>query len=169
MDECITERWDYAMTLVGIIDEDFVNYKKPSMVLEFPYCSFKCDKACGMQVCQNSALATAPKIDIDIQQIIKRYKQNKITKAICCQGLEPLDSAEELYEFIKEFRKISNDDVVIYTGYNREDCIAWRYLMRQFKNIIMKYGLFIPGQQPHYDEVLGVNLASDNQYGEKVS
>lgn len=169
MDECVVKGWDNAMTLVGIIDEDFVNYKKPSMVLEFPYCSFKCDKACGQQVCQNSALATAPKIDVDTKDIIKRYKKNKITKAVCCQGLEPLDSAEELYYFIKEFRKECDDDIVIYTGYNSDDSIAWRYLIRQFKNIIMKYGMFIPNQQPHYDEVLGVYLASDNQYGEKVS
>ena len=41
------------MILKGLIDEDFVNYKKPAMVLEFPYCSFKCDKECGRQVCQN--------------------------------------------------------------------------------------------------------------------
>ena len=30
------------MILKGIIDEDFVNYKVPCMVLEFPYCDFKC-------------------------------------------------------------------------------------------------------------------------------
>ena len=96
-------------------------------------------------------------------------EQNKITKAVCCQGLEPLDSAEELYALIKEFRKECKDDIVIYTGYNKEDCIVWRHLMRQFKNIIMKYGLFIPNQKPHYDEVLGVYLASDNQYGEIIS
>ena len=44
------------MIVKGIIDEDFINYKKPSMVIEFPYCSFKCDKECGQPVCQNSSL-----------------------------------------------------------------------------------------------------------------
>ena len=29
------------MIVKGIIDEDFVNYKKPSMVIEFPYCDLK--------------------------------------------------------------------------------------------------------------------------------
>ena len=52
------------MILKGLIDEDFINYKKPSMVLEFPYCTFKCDKECGRQVCQNSDLASAPNIEI---------------------------------------------------------------------------------------------------------
>jgi hypothetical protein len=36
-------------------------------------------------------------------------------------------------------------------------------------NIIIKYGRFIPNHQPHYDEILGVKLASDNQYAERIS
>ena len=36
-------------------------------------------------------------------------------------------------------------------------------------NIVIKYGRYIPGQTPHYDEVLGVKLASDNQYAERIS
>jgi hypothetical protein len=39
----------------------------------------------------------------------------------------------------------------------------------QFSNIIIKFGRFRPGQEPHYDEVLGVKLASDNQYAKRVS
>ena len=31
-------------------------------------------------------------------------------------------------------------------------------------NIYIKYGRFIPNKPSHYDELLGVNLASDNQY-----
>ena len=50
------------MKLKGIIFEDFINYKKPSMILEFPYCDFKCDKECGEQVCQNSTHAFDPNI-----------------------------------------------------------------------------------------------------------
>ena len=37
-----------------------------------------------------------------------------------------------------------------------------------FTNIIIKFGRYIPNQKPHYDEVLGVNLASDNQYAERI-
>ena len=40
----------------GLVDEDFVNYKKPAMFIAFPYCTFKCDKECGYSVCQNSSL-----------------------------------------------------------------------------------------------------------------
>lgn len=39
------------MLIKNLIEEDFVNYKKPSMVVLFPNCSFKCDKECGRPVC----------------------------------------------------------------------------------------------------------------------
>ena len=34
----------------GINFEDFINYKKPSIFIAFPFCSFKCEKDCGKQI-----------------------------------------------------------------------------------------------------------------------
>ena len=34
--------------------EDFTNYKKPSMYIAFPSCTFKCEGECGQKICQNS-------------------------------------------------------------------------------------------------------------------
>ena len=104
------------MRIVQLIDEDFINYKKPSMIIGFPYCSFKCDKECGMQVCQNSMLATTEIIDVSIDTLINRYINNPITKAICFQGLEPFDSWEDLWYFVCKIRHNTLDDIVIYTG-----------------------------------------------------
>ena len=53
------------MKIKGLVDEDFVQYQKPSMFIIAPYCSFKCDKEAGCEVCQNSDLAAAPIIEID--------------------------------------------------------------------------------------------------------
>lgn len=158
------------MKIIGIIDEDFVNYKKPSMVIEFPYCSFKCDKECGKPVCQNSALTNEPIIEINASKIVERYLQNPITEAIVFQGLEPFDSYPDMADLIIEIRKRTDDDIVIYTGYDfREIYHFTNKLGRIFPNIIIKYGRYIPDVEPHYDPVLGVNLASDNQYAEKIS
>lgn len=158
------------MILKNIIEEDFVNYKKPSMVLGFPICkNFKCDKECGQQVCQNSTLATALNIEVNPMDLISRYENNSITKAVCCQGLEAFDSWADLYTFIKLFRSVSDDDIVIYTGYTKCEIADKIEQLKQFPNIIVKFGRYIPNQQPHYDEVLGVNLASDNQYAERIS
>ena len=38
-----------------------------------------------------------------------------------------------------------------------------------FKNIIIKFGRYIPNRNNKYDEILGVTLASDNQFAEKIS
>ena len=157
------------MKIKGIIHEDFVNYKKPSMVIEFPYCDFKCDKECGQEVCQNSSLVKSPTHDIPVDKIVLSYLKNSITSALVCQGLEPFDSKEDLYQLIKVFRKWTDDDIVIYTGYTEEELFFdIEFLKRVYKNIIIKFGRFIPNRPSYYDETLGVFLASSNQYAKKI-
>ena len=172
------------MIIKQLVDEDFVNYKKPSMFIGFPKCSWKCEKECGQKVCQNSALSQAQNIEIDAKILVDRYLSNPITSAIVCGGLEPFDSFSDLLKLVECIRSYTMDDIIIYSGYtkdelenglfylenynsiNRED--AYNYL-KTFHNIIVKFGRFIPWQQPHYDSVLGVMLASDNQYAERIS
>ena len=172
------------MIVKEIRDEDFTSYKKPSMVIGFPSCTFKCERECGQKMCQNSALATAPNIKIECADIVSRYLENPITKAIIMAGLEPFDNALNLVELISYFRMNTDDDIVIYTGYTEEEVKNMKYTIQyswgkqsysylgeiaKHPNIIIKYGRFIPNQQPHYDEVLGVNLASDNQMAKRIS
>lgn len=157
------------MIIKGVQDEDFVNYKKPSMFISFPSCTWKCDRECGKKVCQNGTLATTPNIEIGVKTIVDRYINNPITKAIVCGGLEPFDTWNDLQKFIIELRQKSQDDIVIYTGYKKEEisyAVDWLNL---FPNIIVKFGRFVPDQQKHYDEILGIYLASDNQYAERIS
>ena len=156
------------MKLKGIIDYDCVNYKESCMTLMFPYCSFKCDRENGCNVCQNSSLVEEKTLDISMEYIVKIFNDNLLTHAICFQGLEPLESWDELKDFITLFRSQSTAPIVIYTGYNKEeieDKIEW---LKEQKPMTIKYGRFVPNQQPHYDAVLGVNLASNNQYAEEL-
>ena len=127
-------------------------------------CSFKCDKECGKPVCQNSELAKAPNIEIDNTEIIKRYLDNPITEAIVFGGLESFDSFEELYNFIKIFREKSNDDIIIYTGYYPNEIKNKIEKLYNFKNIYIKFGRFIPNYPHKFDEILGVELSSNNQF-----
>lgn len=157
------------MIIKQLIDEDFVNYKKPSMFIAFPKCTWKCEKECGLRVCQNSALASEIDIDIDIDFIIRRYIDNTITKSIVIGGLEPFDTYPQLFLFVALLRKKTDDDVVIYTGYYKKEIMNFVNALSQFKNIIIKFGRYIPGRSKHYDHLLGVWLASDNQYAEKIS
>ena len=159
------------MKLKGIIDYDCTNYKKPVLTLEFPYCTMKCDKLNGQPVCQNSSLAAEPNIEILLDTIWNLYCSNPLTKGFCCQGLEPLDSIDELLGFIYYIRKIRycDDPIIIYTGYNSEEVTKFIYQITQYKNIIIKWGRYIIGDKSHYDDILGVKLASNNQYGEIIS
>lgn len=158
------------MKLKGIIDCDFVNYKEPVLTLEFPKCDFKCDKINKCQVCQNSSLATEPDLNISLQEIWGLYRQNPLTKGFCCQGLEPFDSPVELLDFIRFIRKTKqcNDLIIIYTGYNKGEYDSVEAALVNFTNIIVKWGRYILGDEPHYDKILGINLASNNQWSEYI-
>ena len=154
------------MKIVGIRDEDFTNYKKSSMYIGFPHCSFKC----GHNLCQNSTLAKQVPVEISCESLVKRYINNSFTDAIVIAGLEPMDDYDDLLQFIIEVRKYCTDDIVIYTGYNKDEILGKVDEIKSSGkvNIIIKFGRFIPDQKPHYDTVLGINLASDNQYAERI-
>lgn len=173
------------MLIKGLVDEDFVNYKLPSMYIATATCSFKCDKEYGQPICQNSELALQPTHDIDYTYIVERYRYNHITRAIVFGGLEPMDSFADLLDFIHYcreswFEDLSSrggayitchimDDIVIYTGYNKDEIVDKIERLKQYPNIIVKFGRYIPNQKKHFDPVLGVYLASDNQYAERIS
>lgn len=162
------------MIIKGIVDEDFVNYKLPSMYICCRSCSFKCDFLSGRRVCQNGALASAPETEIDTEKLVLRYLDNPITKAIVFGGLEPFESLDDVMLFISLLRDRHqcNDDVVIYTGYTedeiRRDRQNYYAMLCGYGNVIIKFGRFIPDQDKHYDEVLGVYLSSDNQYAKRL-
>jgi len=154
-----------TITLKGIIDEDFVNYRVPSMVLMFPKCSFKC----GTNFCQNSSLVKAENVEVQLSRLFGRYINNPITNSVVLQGLEPFDSWDELFSLIKYFRDNDcNDDIVIYTGYDKSEILDMVNDLSIFHNLIIKYGRYIPNQKSHFDDILGVRLASDNQYAERL-
>lgn len=153
-----------------IIEEDFSNYKKPSMLIAFPHCDFKCEEENGLRCCQNRTLAASKNQQIECQNILNRYLNNKLTSAIVIGGLEPFDDFKQLLELIKKFRNEKcDDDFVIYTGYNKDEITNEIRLLSAYKNIIVKFGRYIPEQEKHYEEILGVYLASDNQYAERIS
>lgn len=156
------------MFVKTIVDEDFSNYKEPSMFIGTCYCDFKCCKEAGVSesVCQNSELASFENIEISTDEIYQRYIENPITSAIVLGGLEPLDQFDDIYELISCFRKRGCSDVfVIYTGYEPSEINNELSKLCVLGNIVMKFGRFVPNSSSRYDDVLGVTLASDNQKG----
>lgn len=159
------------MRVKNIIDEDFINYKVCSMFIGTISCGGKCCIEAGIPitVCQNDEWRKAPVINIPDEKIIKRYLDNRYSDCIVFGGLEPFEQYDELLGFIKKFRKVCNDQIVIYTGYVKDEIKTQIEELSTYPNIIVKFGRYIPDRNTRFDDVLGVTLASDNQYAERIS
>lgn len=158
--------------LKGLVAEDFINYKKPSMFLITSKCDWKCCKECGIPVstCQNEGIAKNPTNTYTFKSIYDFYKRNDITQSVVIGGLEPFLQFEEIKGLISFFRNNNcQDDIVIYTGYYKDEIQEEIDQLKEYKNIIIKFGRFIPNRQSRYDDILGITLVSNNQYAEVVS
>ena len=161
------------MRLKTIIDEDFTNYKKPAMFIGTISCGGKCciEAKIPLTICQNDSWRSCESINLSDDKICERYLVNPITQSIVLGGLEPFEQFDEVKSFIYRLRNTynCNDDIVIYTGYNYNEIEKEINILSKFSNVIVKFGRYIPNRSPIYDAVLGVKLASDNQYAERIS
>ena len=152
--------------------DDFVQYKKPCVVVCFPNCTWKCCTEAGIptSVCQNQEMCGLKDIDVTPEDVYNLYKESLFAESICCSGLEPMLQFDDVLSLLKYFREHDCDaDFVIYTGYYRYEIEDKIEQLAKYKNVIVKFGRYVPNQGKHYDEVLGVWLASDNQYAERIS
>lgn len=155
-----------------IVDENFQDYKKPSMFIGAVSCDFKCLREIGMDIgiCQNMKVSRWPERYVSIEKIFDRYISNPLTQAVVIGGLEPILQFDEVFNLVSYFRKSEcSDDFVIYTGYYKNEILEEIQKLKEFNNIIIKYGRFIPNSVSRYDKILGVNLSSENQHAEKIS
>ena len=152
--------------------DDFVQYKKPCVVVCFPNCTWKCCTEAGIptSVCQNQEMCELKDIDVTPEDVYNLYKESLFAESICCSGLEPMLQFDDVLSLLKYFREHDcSADFVIYTGYYRHEIEDKIQELAKYKNVIVKFGRYVPNQEKHYDEVLGVWLASDNQYAERIS
>ena len=126
-------------------------------------------------MCQNAQLAAAPNIEVKDEEIIENFYKNPISEVVCIGGLEPFDTFEELFLFLIEYKnygvknRLAAQDVVIYTGYYPEEIQDKLKSLKELGlPIIIKFGRFIPNSKPIYDAVLGVELASENQFAVRL-
>ncbi len=160
------------MSVKEIVDENFQDYKKASMFVCANSCDFKCltELNKNINICQNMKASRMPDFDIKISDIFDRYISNIITRSVVIGGLEPMLQINEVLSLIDYFRKNNCfDDFVIYTGYYKYEIEKSIQKLQNFKNIIVKFGRFVPDSVPRYDNILGVVLSSENQYAEKIS
>ena len=153
------------MVVKQIVDEDFVNYKEPSMLVAFSKCLWRC----GKEHCHNIDMANLPDIEICAEDVAIRYVDNFITSAVVCSGLEPFDTFHDLYQLVEELRDLTEDTIIIYTGYTEDEIAPKIEQLQAYRNIVVKFGRYKPNLEKCYDELLGVTLASNNQYAKQIS
>lgn len=164
---------DQRFKCFGIIPQDFVNTSSCTFTIESGIsCTFKCNKESHCNICQNFALNKQEPIETTVNRLIDLYISQDLSHSITFQGLEPLDNLKQLLWFIYYFRQIREDPIYIWTGYEKDECEDLIYLIKEkmhWENIIIKFGRFKPNEPHHIDPILGVELASTNQYAEKIS
>ena len=75
---------------------------------------------------------------------------------------------EEILFFINEFRKTNKEEVIIYTGYYPHE-IQWQIeKLKTFSNIIIKFGRYIKNSKPIQDNLLKIELVSENQFSKRI-
>lgn len=160
-----------VVRVIDIMDADFVNNKKPTFnILIGISCTFKCCQETDGVVCQNKDLAQSQCKLLYIDEILDLYNIQEIVHTITFQGLEPLDNLYDLLSCIYFIRKEFEDEIFIWTGYTEDEC---EYLINMikcmgWKNIVIKFGRYQPNNNPQYDDILGVQLASNNQYAKRI-
>lgn len=160
------------MKIKDVIAEDFVNYKLPSMFIISSVCNWKCciEQGLDISVCQNQGIAKQKTLDISVEMLYNMFTSNPITEAIVIGGLEPFDQFEDIIEFVAYFReKHCNNPIIIYTGYYPNEVTPEIEQLKNYNNIIIKFGRYVPNRPKRYDDILGIELVSDNQYAEKIS
>lgn len=161
------------MRVRAIVTEDFTNYKYPALFIGCVRCDGKCctDGKFPPSVCINHVWHTTTIREEDDDELIRAYLSNPITHAVVFGLLEPILQFDEVVKFIAKLRLeyLCNDDIVIYTGYREDEIESEIELLSLFKNIVVKFGRFKLNNEKHFDDVLGVDLASDNQYAKRIS
>lgn len=160
------------MIVKEIIQERFTDYYKPHLFIATPSCDWKCWKETDQlqpNFCINCHVASLPDIDVPDQDIIDMFISNEITESIVIGGLEPFDTFSDVDNFINDFRKLSNADIVIYTGYDYWEITETVDFLKKYKNIIIKYGRYKENSTPVFDPVLKISLISNNQYAVRIS
>jgi len=150
-----------TLKLLSMTDS-FIDYKKPGLLLAFPYCNLKCGEAC-----QNKHLRGNPVKYICGHKVCELYMRNGLFESIIFGGLEPFDTFEMIRDFIAIFRDYSDDDIVIYTGYYPNEIIGKLKQISNIDNLYIKFGRYDKSCPPKYDDIGGVTLASGNQFFKK--
>lgn len=162
----------YTTIRLKEITEVFQDYKKAALFLGVCFCDWKCCKESGLPLstCQNYSWSNNEIVEVSFDNIVKRIRDNLLTEAVVIGGLEPVLQMDEVVQLISYIREQGlKNDIVIYTGYYDYEIDDNTLSTLAKYNVLMKCGRYIPDKYSYFNNLLGVSLASPNQYVLKLS
>jgi organic radical activating enzyme len=165
------------MLVRKIIRDDNVNYKRTALFVGIGDCDWKCCKEAGMNasMCQNSELAKVSAWKMTANECLDVVVHRKsFEQSVVIGGLEPfrdMNSLLELCRAVSSRCEFVDWDVVIYTGYYYNEIVEEVELIKESvgnHRLIIKFGRYDPALPPVKDSILGVELASSNQYAKII-
>jgi pyruvate-formate lyase-activating enzyme len=133
-------------------------------------CDWKClkEQNLPLSTCQNSHTCDIGNKEIELKELVARFNDNVLSECVIWAGLEPMLQFEEMLCFINEFRKTNNEEVIIFTGYYPEE-LKWHIeKLKSFSNLIIKFGRYIKNSKPIRDNLLKIELVSENQFSKRI-
>ena len=115
------------------------------------------------ELCDKNHESHMKNVTLSTKTIIERYMKNSLVESLVLSGLEPFDNFEDMKILIRDFRTFLDDDIVIFTGYDDIEIDDKIEELEIYNDIYVKFGRYIPNRNEIFDELLGTELASDNQ------
>lgn len=161
----------YNTIRIKNLQEVFQDYKKYSLLIGVCFCDWKCCLESGIPVtvCQNHNLESAKFFEVSFDYVLKTLNES-YADALIIGGLEPFMQTDEVVQLLKFLRENGvKKDLLVYTGYYLEEIDSYTIGLLSDLNVILKCGRYIPDRPSNkIDPVLGIKLASSNQYGVKL-
>ena len=146
-----------TINIKDIIDEDFVNYKKPSMFIATSTCTFKCEKEDCNVHCQNSKIVKQKTIKENSFLCIEdaRIKKYKIVKSI---ELNKNDLVFTLSDDVKEISGVGESkyitvfvcDVIKLKTIEQKKLLLFLYIkgyLQEIKTSVNNFKEFVLGYE----------------------
>jgi pyruvate-formate lyase-activating enzyme len=129
-------------------------------------CAVSCSIGC--KDCFNESVKQEPNRCSYIPNILDEIQANPFNEGVILAGLEWSSQPKELIALVKEATK-RHLPIIIYTGYTSDQFIRRVPRIKEFPNVLIKYGSFNQNLRSFEHKEYGVNLASTNQHIQKIS
>jgi len=129
-------------------------------------CALDCNIGC--KGCFNQSLKEAPIFYKKADEIMDEIMSNPFNEGVILAGLEWSLQPTELLALVKS-ATVRNMPVIVYTGHDINTFLRRVPLIKQFTEVLVKYGAYDESKLSLTHEAYGIKLASTNQHIDSIA